>query len=158
MKGFRKLNTDGSLQSANKQYEGFISCDKFEVDSEGNEYPFYQLTMTDGIYLKDDDKIAKADALSLYSTKCTDIDDYIATKFVIHDTNRYECNPDSLTAIRNKILEKQDSMLAEVTWYEFDYVNMTEISFTTSGIVLKEVLELAEGEIDTFRDATMAGA
>lgn len=38
---YGKLNTDGTVQSANKQHDGFISFNQFQKDENGKFYPFY---------------------------------------------------------------------------------------------------------------------
>ncbi len=51
MRGYGKLNVDGTLSSANVQHEGFVSLDKFTKDENGNYYEYYQLEMVDGMYV-----------------------------------------------------------------------------------------------------------
>jgi len=41
MQGFAKLNTDGTLSSANKQHEGFVSLELFERSEDGSFYTYY---------------------------------------------------------------------------------------------------------------------
>jgi hypothetical protein len=51
--GYGKLNTDGTLQSANLQHEGFVSLELFTKDENGNLYTHYQPDMVDGMYVAD---------------------------------------------------------------------------------------------------------
>jgi hypothetical protein len=56
---FGKLNQDGTLSSANKQHEEFVSLDLFTKDNEGNYYEYYQSEMVDGMYVADEAKLAE---------------------------------------------------------------------------------------------------
>ena len=70
--------------------------------------------------------------------------------------SEYNCNPESLTAIRNKIVDRQSNLNATFSWYEF--WDNAPVTFTTSGIELQEVLLEAEAAIQVFIDNTMQGA
>jgi len=49
--GYGKLNTDGTLKSANKQHEGFVSLELFEKKEDGSYYTYY--LEVDGRYVVD---------------------------------------------------------------------------------------------------------
>ena len=55
MLGYFKLNADGSIQSANKQHEGFESLDLLAKDTDGKVFKYYNLTIdaTSGKYEPD---------------------------------------------------------------------------------------------------------
>jgi len=50
---YGKLNNDGTLSSANKQHEGFVSLGLFETKEDGSYYTYYLSEMVDGMYVPD---------------------------------------------------------------------------------------------------------
>ena len=62
MVGYFKLNAYGSIQSANKQHEGFESMDLLAKDTDGKVFKYYSLTIDAGSGLYEPDTVKNTKA------------------------------------------------------------------------------------------------
>lgn len=98
----------------------------------------------------------KDNAKIIYNNKWDTINTFKSTLTILKGIDTYNCSPDSLTSIRNKIVDRQSNLNSTFNWYEF--WDNAPITFLTSGIALQEVLLEAEATIQVFIDNTMQGA
>ena len=83
--GYFKLNTDGTIQSANKQHDGFESFDLLAKDSNGNFHKHYLQTIdaTSGKYEPDVAKNTDDNTKTLLATYNGFVDKLIADEVII---------------------------------------------------------------------------
>lgn len=103
MQGYFKLNEDGSLQTANKQHDGFESFDKLAKDSDGNLYSHYELVADgEGIYQANSTAIQNSNnekRIAEIDTRLDEIDKLSARALRSKAINRGNAQDDSTLAL-----------------------------------------------------------
>lgn len=156
MVGYFKLNADGSIQSANKQHEGFESFDLLAKDTDGSLYDFYLTTPDiDGIYQADTVKIDSTSLALAKAAKLAQIDsDYILadeTPVVVNHTAHgdiaYYGGSESAKAIRDYI---DGNKLEAVTIHNIWDINGTETPLNDAEAEAVLIALNSKARIDKF--------
>lgn len=99
MVGYFKLNTDGTIQGANLQHDGFLSMESLAKDAEGKVFTYYEVT---------------PDANGIYQADTAKIDEVYSKATIAHFKGMY------LEVVNTKLAELDYDSLATVKLWEGD--------------------------------------